>query len=67
MVQVFIKDEKTYFFTKKIKGPGGLPLGSGGKALCLMSGGFDSPLASWMLQSVAFKFIPFLQLRRKGL
>ena len=24
MVQVFIKDEKTYFFTKKIKGPGGL-------------------------------------------
>ena len=50
LIQVYIKDEKAYFFTKKIKAEGGLPLGSGGKALCLMSGGFDSPLASWMLQ-----------------
>lgn len=54
-IQVYIKDEKTYFFTKKIKAEGGLPLGSGGKALCLMSGGFDSPLASWMMQRRGIK------------
>lgn len=49
-VFVYIKGEKTYFFTKKIKAAGGLPLGSGGKTLCLISGGFDSILASWLIQ-----------------
>ncbi len=47
---VYIKCEKTYFFTKKIKASGGLPLGTGGKSLCLVSGGFDSILASWLIQ-----------------
>lgn len=28
-------------------GPGGLPLGTGGRALALVSGGFDSPVAAW--------------------
>jgi len=29
-------------------GPGGLPVGTQGRALCLLSGGFDSPVATWM-------------------
>src|SRR5919109_2762950 len=29
-------------------GPGGLPLGTGGRAVALFSGGFDSPVAAWM-------------------
>lgn len=29
------------------RGPGGLPLGSGGRAVALVSGGFDSPVAAW--------------------
>jgi thiamine biosynthesis protein ThiI len=29
-------------------GPGGLPIGSGGRAVALFSGGFDSPVAAWM-------------------
>ncbi|WP_456477439.1 hypothetical protein [Methanopyrus sp.] len=30
-------------------GPGGLPVGTQGSALCLLSGGFDSPVATWMV------------------
>ena len=47
---IYIKDEVTYFHSKKIQAEGGLPLGCGGKALCLVSGGFDSILASWIIQ-----------------
>ncbi|RHZ35455.1 tRNA uracil 4-sulfurtransferase ThiI [endosymbiont GvMRE of Glomus versiforme] len=37
------------FFTEKIKGQGGLPIGSSGKALLLLSGGIDSPVAAYQL------------------
>ncbi|MBQ7308383.1 MAG: tRNA 4-thiouridine(8) synthase ThiI [Clostridia bacterium] len=37
---------KTYIFTQVIKGAGGMPVGTSGKALALMSGGIDSPVAS---------------------
>ena len=37
---------KTYVFTETIKGAGGMPVGTSGKALALMSGGIDSPVAS---------------------
>lgn len=45
-----IRDDSCYFFSRSCAGPGGLPLGTGGQALCLMSGGFDSPVAAWMIQ-----------------
>lgn len=35
--------------SKAVKGPGGLPLGSSERALSLFSGGFDSPVATWMV------------------
>ena len=38
-----------YFYVDKIIGPGGLPLGTGGRVLGLLSGGIDSPVASFML------------------
>ena len=37
------------FFTEKIKGLGGLPVGSSGKVLLLLSGGIDSPVAAYQL------------------
>ncbi len=37
------------FFTERIQGPAGLPLGTQGRALALLSGGFDSPVASWQI------------------
>jgi thiamine biosynthesis protein ThiI len=36
-------------FTDRVAGPGGLPLGVGGRALSLVSGGFDSGVASWQM------------------
>lgn len=34
---------------ERMRGPGGLPVGSSGKVLSLLSGGIDSPVASWMM------------------
>ena len=38
-----------FLYFEKEKGPGGLPVGTAGKVLSLISSGFDSPVASWQL------------------
>ncbi len=45
------RDDELLVYTKKLPGPGGLPVGSGGKALCLLSGGIDSPVAGYKIMS----------------
>ncbi len=40
--------KRSYIFTKKHKGAGGLPIGTGGNAIVLISGGIDSPVAAFM-------------------
>jgi len=45
---VDIKD-KVYVYTEKIKAYGGLPVGSNGKGLLLLSGGIDSPVAGFLM------------------
>ncbi|HJV33300.1 MAG TPA: tRNA uracil 4-sulfurtransferase ThiI [Patescibacteria group bacterium] len=44
-----VTDDGAYVAAEKLKGVGGLPLGSGGKLVSLLSGGIDSPVASWMM------------------
>jgi len=63
---VDLRDDKTYIFDEKIQGFGGLPLGTNGKGLILMSGGIDSPVAAWMmakrgmlLEAVHFHSYPY--------
>lgn len=60
-VGVEIRPGVAYFFDREIAGPGGLPTGVEGKALSLMSGGFDSAVASWMLlkRGVSLDFLFF--------
>ncbi len=41
-----IRFGKTFIWTEKIPGPGGLPVGSNAAVLCLISGGIDSPVAA---------------------
>lgn len=41
--------EKAYVFTEIIKGVGGMPYKSAGKALLLLSGGIDSPVAGYLM------------------
>ncbi len=50
-LEIFVeaRRESAYIFTQVVKGVGGLPLGSQGKMLALVSGGIDSPVAAWMM------------------
>ncbi|MCI6044360.1 tRNA 4-thiouridine(8) synthase ThiI [bacterium] len=41
--------EKVYIYSESIPGPGGLPIGTNGKAMLLLSGGIDSPVAGYMI------------------
>ena len=41
--------EKIYVYSQAIKGPGGMPVGTNGKAMLLLSGGIDSPVAGYMI------------------
>lgn len=48
-VTVEVRDANAYVHAENIKGAGGLPVGSSGKALLLLSGGIDSPVAGYMM------------------
>ena len=49
VVTVEIRDTNAYVHAENIKGAGGLPVGSSGKAMLLLSGGIDSPVAGYMM------------------
>lgn len=40
---------KIYLYSENIPGPGGMPLGTNGRAMLLLSGGIDSPVAGYMI------------------
>lgn len=46
-LRVEIRQGHTYIFCENIAGVGGFPLGTNGKAMLLLSGGIDSPVAGW--------------------
>ncbi len=48
-VYVEIGEREAFIGTEKEKGPGGLPVGSSGTVVSSLSGGIDSPVASWMM------------------
>lgn len=47
--------EKIYIYSKIIPGPGGMPVGTNGKAMLLLSGGIDSPVAGYMISKRGVK------------
>lgn len=48
-VYVEIRDFGAYIHSDAVKGAGGIPVGTGGKAAILISGGIDSPVAAYMM------------------
>lgn len=48
LLTVEIRD-KIYIYSMNIPGPGGMPIGTNGKAMLLLSGGIDSPVAGYMI------------------
>jgi thiamine biosynthesis protein ThiI len=48
-VNVRVTGEQAFLVERTVEGPSGLPLGTQGRVLALLSGGFDSAVAAWMM------------------
>ncbi|WP_019378146.1 tRNA uracil 4-sulfurtransferase ThiI [Virgibacillus halodenitrificans] len=71
-IRVEIRLEATYITSSVIKGAGGLPVGTSGKSLLLLSGGIDSPVAGYLamkrgvqIEAIHFHSPPFTSERAK--
>src|SRR5262249_14381440 len=58
---------RAFFSVEKVEGAGGLPVGTSGRVLALLSGGIDSPVAAWRMMRrgctvdfVHFHSVPFV-------
>ncbi len=67
-----IRRDKSYVFENRITGMGGLPLGTNGRGMVLLSGGIDSPVAAFMMakrgmsiEAVHFHSYPYTSERAK--
>ena len=49
LLHVDVRHDRTYIYEGKVSGFGGLPLGTNGKGMVLLSGGIDSPVAAWLM------------------
>lgn len=65
-VTVEIREEKAYVHSDAVRGAGGMPVGTAGKAMLLLSGGIDSPVAGYMMakrgakiEAVHFESFPY--------
>ena len=57
-VIVEIRDYGAYIHGPKIPGEGGLPVGTSGRALNMLSGGIDSPVSSYMIAKRGVRLVP---------
>jgi thiamine biosynthesis protein ThiI len=65
-LHVEVREQGAFLFIETWRGSGGFPAGSNGRALALLSGGIDSPVAIWMamrkglyVEAIHFHSIPF--------
>jgi thiamine biosynthesis protein ThiI len=66
-IHVEVMPDETFIYLNRVAGPGGLPVGSSGTVLALLSGGIDSPVAAWRMIKrgcrvvfVHFHSVPYL-------
>ncbi len=64
-VSVEVSGSRAVFFSERLPGAGGLPLGTGGRALALLSGGYDSVVAAWYVMKRGIE-VDFLHCRMGG-
>jgi len=57
-VELEVRDLAAYVHSDPCPGAGGMPLGSNGTAVTLLSGGIDSPVSSWMIAKRGVRLIP---------
>ena len=66
-IHVEVMPAETFVYADRVQGPGGLPVGASGTVAALLSGGIDSPVASWRMMKrgcrvvfVHFHSVPYL-------
>ena len=66
-IHVEVLPAETFVYADRVPGPGGLPVGTAGTVVSLLSGGIDSPVASWRMMKrgcrvvfVHFHSVPYL-------
>ncbi|SDW09812.1 thiamine biosynthesis protein ThiI [Marininema mesophilum] len=71
-LRIEVRGEETYLYGQDIPGVGGLPVGSSGRVMLLLSGGIDSPVAAYLalkrgatLEAIHFHSYPFTSERAK--
>ncbi|MDR6551343.1 tRNA uracil 4-sulfurtransferase ThiI [Paenibacillus qinlingensis] len=71
-LRVEIREEKVLLYVEVIEGAGGFPSGTSGKALLMLSGGIDSPVAGWLamrkgltMEAIHFHSYPYTSERAK--
>jgi thiamine biosynthesis protein ThiI len=57
-IGIEVRHEGTLVYGQVIPGPGGMPLGTQGRAFSLFSGGIDSPVATWLMMRRGCGVIP---------
>lgn len=72
LLRIEIRNEGTFITCLNVPGPGGFPVGTSGKAMLLLSGGIDSPVAGWLtmkrgvrLEGIHFESPPFTSERAR--
>ena len=56
--RVEVDKKRGYVYDRRIEGPGGLPVGASGKVVSLLSGGLDSPVASYKMMVRGCRVVP---------
>lgn len=71
-INIEINDKESYIYFNDIKGLGGYPVGVGGKALLMLSGGIDSPVAGYLtlkrgikIDAIYFEALPHTSLNAR--
>ncbi len=57
-VHLEVRDRAAYIHGSPVPGAGGLPVGTAGSAVSLLSGGIDSPVSTWMMAKRGMRIIP---------
>jgi len=63
-IYVEVHDDECYIYTNRVEAPGGLPLGTSSRVVSLVSGGIDSPVATWLIMkrgcpvTILFAYFP---------
>ncbi len=71
-LRIELREEQALIFSEVVEGAGGFPYGSNGKAMLMLSGGIDSPVAGWLamrkgleIEAVHFHSYPYTSERAK--